>query len=38
MPEAYGNDALRQKLIAAAVDFTGSLPKKKPTSGKVERR
>jgi hypothetical protein len=27
-PEAYGNDELRQKLIAAAVDFTGSLPKK----------
>jgi hypothetical protein len=27
-PEAYGNDALRQKLIDAAVHFTGSLPKK----------
>jgi hypothetical protein len=27
-PEAYGNDALRQKLIDAALDFTGSLPKK----------
>ena len=27
-PEAYGNDALRQKLIAAALHFTGSLPKK----------
>jgi hypothetical protein len=27
-PEAYGNDALRQKLIEAALDFTGSLPKK----------
>ena len=28
-PAAYGNDALRQKLIDAALDFTGSLPKKK---------
>jgi hypothetical protein len=28
-PEAYGNDATRQKLIAAALHFTGSLPKKK---------
>jgi hypothetical protein len=28
-PEAYGDDALRQKLIDAAVHFTGSLPKKK---------
>jgi hypothetical protein len=28
-PEAYGNDALRQKLIEAALHFTGSLPKKK---------
>jgi hypothetical protein len=28
-PEAYGNDALRQKLIDAALNFTGSLPKKK---------
>jgi hypothetical protein len=28
-PEAYGNDALRQKLIDAALEFTGSLPKKK---------
>jgi hypothetical protein len=28
-PEAYSNDALRQKLIDRAVDFTGSLPKKK---------
>jgi TfoX N-terminal domain len=27
-PEAYGNDALRQKLIEAALHFTGSLPKK----------
>jgi hypothetical protein len=27
-PEAYGNDTLRQKLIDAALDFTGSLPKK----------
>jgi hypothetical protein len=27
-PEAYGNDALRQKLIEAALRFTGSLPKK----------
>ena len=27
-PEAYGNDALRQKLIDAALDFTGSLPEK----------
>ena len=26
-PEAYGNDQLRQKLIDAAIDFTGSLPK-----------
>jgi hypothetical protein len=25
---AYGNDALRQKLIEAALHFTGSLPKK----------
>jgi TfoX N-terminal domain len=29
-PEAYGNDALRQKLIDAALHFTGSLPGKKP--------
>jgi hypothetical protein len=28
-PETYGNDALRQKLIEAALHFTGSLPKKK---------
>ena len=28
-PEVYGNDALRQELIKAALDFTGSLPKKK---------
>ena len=28
-PEAYGNDALRQKLVDRALDFTGSLPKKK---------
>ena len=28
-PEAYGNDALRQQLIDAALHFTGSLPKKK---------
>jgi TfoX-like protein len=28
-PEAYGNDALRQKLVDAALDFTASLPKKK---------
>ncbi len=28
-PDVYGNDALRQKLIDAAVPFTGSLPKKK---------
>jgi hypothetical protein len=28
-PEAYGNDALRQKLSEAALHFTGSLPKKK---------
>jgi hypothetical protein len=28
IPEAYGNDALRQKLIEAALHFTGSLPKK----------
>ena len=28
-PEAYGNDALRQKLVEAALHFTGSLPKKK---------
>jgi hypothetical protein len=27
-PEAYGNDTLRQKLIDAALHFTGSLPKK----------
>jgi hypothetical protein len=27
-PEAYGNDALRQKLIEAALHFTGSLPNK----------
>lgn len=27
-PEAYGNDAVRQKLIDRALDFTGSLPKK----------
>jgi TfoX N-terminal domain len=33
-PEAYGNDALRKKLIDRALDFTGSLPKKKPTSAK----
>ena len=26
--EVYSDDALRQKLIAAAVQFTGSLPKK----------
>ena len=30
-PEAYGNDALRQKLIDRALHFTGSLPKKKKT-------
>ena len=28
-PEAYGSDAIRQKLIHRALDFTGSLPKKK---------
>ena len=26
-PEAYGNDTLREKLIDAALAFTGSLPK-----------
>ncbi len=34
-PEAYGNDTLRQKLIDAALDFTGSLPKKKLQAGKA---
>jgi hypothetical protein len=29
-PETYGNDALRQKLIDAALRFTASLPRKKP--------
>jgi hypothetical protein len=33
-PEAYGNDALRQKLVDRALDFTGSLPQKKPISRK----
>lgn len=33
-PEAYGKDALRQKLIDAALRFTASLPKNNPTSGK----
>ena len=28
-PDAYGTDALRQKLIDAALNFTNSLPKKK---------
>jgi hypothetical protein len=27
-PEAYGDDALRRKLLKAAIDFTRSLPKK----------
>ena len=27
-PEAYANDALRRKLLNAALDFTRSLPKK----------
>jgi hypothetical protein len=27
-PEAYGNDALRQRLVNAALEFTQSLPKK----------
>jgi len=27
-PEAYGDDALRRKLLNAALDFTRSLPKK----------
>ena len=27
-PEVYGNDALRQKLVDATLQFTGSLPKK----------
>jgi len=27
-PEAYGDDALRRKLLKAALDFTRSLPKK----------
>jgi hypothetical protein len=27
-PEAYEDDALRRKLLKAALDFTGSLPKK----------
>ena len=27
-PEAYENDTLRRKLLKAALDFTGSLPKK----------
>jgi len=27
-PEAYGNDALRQKLVDAALDFNRSLPPK----------
>jgi len=27
-PEAYGDDVLRRKLLAVALEFTGSLPKK----------
>jgi hypothetical protein len=27
-PEAYGDDALRQKLVDAALDFNRSLPAK----------
>jgi hypothetical protein len=37
-PEAYGDDALRRKLLAAALAFARSLPGKQRSSGAPPRR